>query len=563
MRMNQIVYVGFFIFINHIQICISAKSEQDYYRYLEQYGYTPKLENRLLSVSGKSSANEGIKTFQRLYKLPETGVLDEPTKQLMQRARCGNPDIGILNAKKRTINDGKLRSSPSNQGRLANINEPEDYVTYEKTWPTKHLKWFIVEYPKQQKHIKSHEDIRRIINQAFSDWEKHSGLTFEMAKTKEAANFRIKFFSNDHEDGYPFDGQGATLAHAFYPKSGDIHFDDDEYFTDDYTNKNDQYTLRLVAAHEIGHALGLSHSFEENSLMFPVYQQFDSNYSISNDDKEGIQSLYGKADEKSAVTTNLSPITSTRSSDVLPKDNWCSGDFQTGCEGPDGDLYLFKDTHVWRYRARTKHEWDSEPKLISQRFPSFKDATVTACVKSVTGYLYLFHKYDMWKVRTHWSIQGPHKLHGKNYPQNSRVALFHNNSIYLLQNDLVYSLNEFNYNRELGIHSIATILDSPPKESIHSGFTYDKRHYIFTRNHVYVYDSTDGTLLTGYPKPRANGWFACDATSKIQKFNKQTTRGYHRDDERDRHYDRHRQHGRRRPSHPHPDRDRHQHHWND
>ncbi|CAF0728643.1 unnamed protein product [Rotaria sp. Silwood1] len=559
MRMKSIVYFGFFVFINHIQICICAKSEPDYYQYLEQFGYTPKLQNRLLSVLDKTNANEGIKTFQRLYKLPETGKLDEQTKKLMQRPRCGNPDIGILHAKKHSINDGRLRSSPS-----AKMNDPDSYVTYEKSWPTKHLKWYIEEYPKQQKQIKSHEDIRRIINQAFSDWEKHSGLTFEMVKTKEAANFKINFFSKEHDDGYPFDGQGTTLAHAFYPKKGDIHFDDDEYFTDDYTNKDEHYTLRLVAAHEIGHALGLSHSFEENSLMFPVYQQFDSNYSISNDDQEGIQSLYGKPDEKSRTTTS-----STHVSDGLPIDNWCSGNFQTGCEGPDGDLYLFKDTHVWRYRARAKTGWDPQPKLIRERFPPLQDTTVTACVRSSTGYVYLFHKNDMWKVRTHWSIEGPHKVRGKNYPQSPRIALFHNNSIYLLQNDLVYSLNEFNYNRELGVHTITTILDSSPKESIHSGFTYDKRHYIFTRNHVYVYDSTDGKLLTGYPKPITNGWFACDTTLQAQKGRKQTIKEYSRNDERNNYYDRHRHHdhnrqyGRKRPFHHYPHEDHHQRQWND
>ncbi|CAF0929179.1 unnamed protein product [Rotaria sordida] len=561
-------------------ICICTKSAPNYNQYLEQFGYTQsdhtsKLESRLFSPSGKPSANEGIKKFQRLFKLPETGILDEQTKKLMQRPRCGNPDIGILNVKKQSSNDGKLKPLLLNQGRLTNMNTAESYVTHEKSWPIKHLKWFIEEYPKQQKHITSQDDIRRIINQAFHDWEKYSGLTFEMAKTKETANFNIKFSSKDHNDGYPFDGQGITLAHAFYPKSGDIHFDDDEYFTDDYTNQNDQYTLRLVAAHEIGHALGLSHSFAEDSLMFPVYQQFNSDYSISKDDQDGIQSLYGKSDEKITTTTTtkttLSPMTSTRSPDILPMNNWCSGDFQTGCEGPDGDLYLFKNTHLWRYRARTKQGWDPQPTLISQRFPHLKDKTITACVKSVTGYVYFFHNYDLWKARTHWSMEGPHRLRGKNYPQNSHVALFHNNSIYLLQNDIAYSLNEFNYNRELGIHPITTILDSPPKESIHSGFTYGERHYIFTRNHVYVYNSIYGNLLDGYPKSLTNGWFACDPTLQIQKLNKKTTKEYNRNNERDNYHDRHRHHdhdhnrhyGRRRLFPPNHHGDRHQRPWND
>ena len=57
--------------VRPIQPIIAVKSETDYYRYLQQFGYTPKVEGRrLFSVVGKSSYREGVLKLQRLYKLP-------------------------------------------------------------------------------------------------------------------------------------------------------------------------------------------------------------------------------------------------------------------------------------------------------------------------------------------------------------------------------------------------------------------------------------------------------------------------------------------------------------
>jgi hypothetical protein len=132
------------------------------------------------------------------------------------------------------------------------------------------------------------------------------------------------------------------------------------------------------------------------------------------------------------------------------------------------------------------------------------------------GYTYLFQNYRLWKLKTHWVVDGPHTLHGKHYPQNPRIALLHKNSVYLIRNRLIYRLDESDYDKELEIRTIDTILDPPPQESIQSGFTYDKRHYIFTKQLVYVYDSTYGNLLPGYPKSISNGWFACESASNTK-----------------------------------------------
>lgn len=244
--------------------------ETAYDEYLRTYGYLDDFSNS--NAKDRVAANtrlpaktarEAVSRLQAYANLNVTGVLDEPTLQLMRAPRCGLRDVDSYQSTSR-VQRKRIRRG-----------------VYDKTWNSMHrIVW-------QWDAVRS-DDLYRLskpsvpyvlsdLQKAFRTWSNGTGAPFVQSENGRG-DIRILFARSDHGCGYRFDGSGGVLAHAFYPdgrddgKGGDIHFDSDETWSAGRSEYDGRSTsLFQVALHEIGHAIGLKHNNNPSSVMFPWY----------------------------------------------------------------------------------------------------------------------------------------------------------------------------------------------------------------------------------------------------------------------------------------------------
>ncbi|NXG06398.1 MMP28 protein, partial [Sakesphorus luctuosus] len=386
--------------------------------FLEKYGYFGELG---AGTHSPAEFTEALRDFQRVTHLPLSGVLDAPTLHQMAQPRCGTDDGDSRAAGTRRGSAARRRRRTAQHG-----GHRQQRSLWGGRWYKKHLTYRVVNWPL---YLPQHE-VRLAVRAAFELWSNVSSLVFWEAQDG-PADIRLTFFHGDHNDGLnnAFDGPGGALAHAFFPRRGEAHFDSAERWS---LHSGKGRNLFIVVAHEVGHTLGLEHSPVKSALMSPYYKKLSKDFVLSWDDILAVQNLYGKPSKGLAIQLPGKVFTHFQdwNTDLYGRDQqqrslntyYCHSYFDAITADADHNLYIFKGSHYWVVSASGNA---SDPRPLETHWPGLP-AGIDACAWSpLSGKFYFFKGGRCWRYKgSTLDSSFPQKCSARGLPRHPDTALF-------------------------------------------------------------------------------------------------------------------------------------------
>ncbi|XP_062855129.1 matrix metalloproteinase-19-like [Trichomycterus rosablanca] len=426
--------------------------------YLKQFGYLPTSLLHSQDQEGKMNQfSEALRLFQNVTDLPVTGRLDNATLEIMKMPRCGLKDSFNLKFLKFCVVG---------------------------IWHKKKLSYYIHNYDPNLGMAKTQQAIRA----AFKYWSDVTPLQFYEV-TSQDADIELAFHGKDTFCSMPFDGPGKTLAHAQGPEYGIVHFDSDELWTD---RKQYGANLRIVAAHEIGHALGLGHSRYHSALMAPIYHSNYDNFQLHPDDIQGIQALYGKPDEKPETYS--------------PPPDPCTALLDAIILGPFHKTFAFSGDYVWTISdsgyntpVRINYLWKELPGHLNAAVHSLRTKK-SYFIKGNKVWRYTYFRLDRDFPKI---LILPANIDAAFYSHSNRTLIFIKGSEYWEWDELGSGEKLRNYPKPLS--DLVTGFPSSPD----AAFTWINSYVYVFKGDLYWRVNPGRFIEKGYPFSIRERWMKC------------------------------------------------------
>ncbi|KAK0395890.1 hypothetical protein QR680_001476 [Steinernema hermaphroditum] len=321
---------------------------------------------------------------------------------------------------------------------------------------------------------------------SFKAWEKALPINFLEISRERNANIVISFEERKPKESHDITGISAAETHG----ARILLWNDQQW---SYRNKNSTLgvtNLYHTLLHEIGHVLGMEHSQNPDSIMYPTFTSEKKD--IDQEDVDNVRKLYGVLH---GTAQNVPGSTE--------KERKCPKKLDAVTQAANQQTFVFRNRNYWRFKNRKVIQG---PLPISQAFPngpSFVNASVTSgdltvLIEERTIYGYIIDK-DSGTFRR--ADKFPKMLHDRVLFFPKAAFPLSNGSVILLS-DYVFATYDLRNNVPTNLNDKRVFYPNLPDElrgGIPQDASSDDAFWMFTEDSVYQYDNVDQQVKSKTP----------------------------------------------------------------